>query len=315
MSKKPIVFFVAGMVLVGMLLPAGCSFSPRADMDLDSLSFYEHASLIMTKQEKDIFNHVPDAQSRREFIADFWAKRDSDPSTEFNEFREEFYRRIEYVNERFKEGIPGWKTDRGRIYIYFGAPDQQELRPMVDNPALRGYKGYILWQYYRYAFAVMFVDKRGDGSYTFEPYVGGLGQGGGIVGDFFDAMERAQFGLPPKSSRFDKKYLDFDLKYTKETKEFRILIPANSVTFVSEGNILKAAFDFQFIFYRKKSSEKMTYQESRLFEKTEEETVKLKNIELTFSFPNLSTGKYYVDVVIIGKADIGKARKIFDVNY
>jgi GWxTD domain-containing protein len=315
MTNKNISLLISFSILSCLLVSVGCSLSTKAALDPNSRSFLEYASLIMTRAEKDIFNHLPDQESRMEFINEFWAKRDPDPGTEFNEFREEFYRRIEYANERFNEGIPGWKTDRGRMYIYFGEPDQKDIRPMLDNPQARGYFGYILWQYYRYSFAIMFVDKRGNGSYTFEPYVGGLGTGGGIVGDFFSAMERAQFGLPLKTSKFDKKFLDFDLKYIKGTQEFKLLIPVDSITFIAEGNLLKAEFDFLFTFYRKKSPEKKTYQDTRRFEAAEEETVELKNIEMTFTFPDLSPGKYYADVVISGKADIGKARKIFDINY
>ena len=315
MSQKIRVFFISILFVLSVFFPLGCSLGPRADLDPASRNFYEYAQLIMSKQERDIFNHLPDAESRQEFIADFWEKRDPDPGTEFNEFREEFYNRIDYANERFMEGIPGWKTDRGRIYIYFGAPDQQEIRPMVDNPQLRGYKGYIWWQYYRYGFAVMFVDKRGDGAYTFEPFVGTVGEGGGIVGDFFDAMERARLGLPPRSVEFQQRYLDFDFKYDKSGKEFRLEIPANSVTFLSEGDLLQAEFDFLFVFYRKKSPEKYSFKENRLFSEPETETVKLKKIEFVFTFPSLASGKYYVDVVITGRADTGKARKIFDINY
>lgn len=307
---------VAVAVFSWMTVSSGCSLSVRSDLDPESQSFYEYASLIMTKQEKDIFNHLPDSESRKEFIGDFWEKRDPDPLTEFNEFREEFFRRIEYANERFHEGIPGWKTDRGRIYIYFGEPDQTEAQPVVNNPTLSGYFGYILWSYYRYGFGVMFVDKHGNNTYTFEPYVGDFGQGGGIVGDFFQAMERAQFGLPPRSSRFDEKYLDFDMKFDKETKEFIIRIPADSVTFISEGDLLQAEFDFVFVFYKQKSPERMNFEESRLFEESEEKIVNLKDIEMSFFFPGVSPGKYYVDVIVSGKNDLaGKARKIFTINY
>jgi GWxTD domain-containing protein len=287
----------------------------RVNMDPDSRAFYEKARLIMTQQEKNIFTHLPDDNSRREFIQDFWEKRDTDPDTEFNEFREEFYRRIEYANERFKEGIPGWKTDRGRIYIYFGEPDSVDLRPMVRDPSLQGFHGYIFWKYYRYGFAVMFVDKRGDNSYTFDPSVGTFGAGGGIVGDFFDALERVRFGLPPRTVGFDKKFLDFDVKFVRETKEFELSIPAETVTFVSEDGKLKADFDFEFFFYRKKGTGKQSFSESRHFEKTERETARLKHIEFTFTFSGLKPGKYFVDVVVTGKPDIGKARKIFNVKY
>jgi GWxTD domain-containing protein len=282
-------------------------------MDPDSREFFEKARLIMTRQEREIFTHLPDEVSRREFMKDFWEKRDTDPDTEINEFREEFYRRIDYANERFKEGIPGWKTDRGRIYIYFGEPDSVDLRPMVRNPSMQGFHGYIFWRYYRYGFGILFFDKRGDGSYTFDPSM--VEFGGGIYGDFFDALERAQFGLPPRIQGFEKKFLNFSFKFLRETKEFRLSIPAETVTFLSEGETLKADFDFEFYFYRKRSTDRQVFKESRHYENSEREVASLKNIQFTFSFSDLSPGKYFVDVVLIGKPDMGKARKIFDVNY
>jgi GWxTD domain-containing protein len=66
-------------------------------------------------------------EERREFIEQFWLRRDPTPGTVENEFKEEHYRRIAYANERFASRIPGWKTDRGRIYITFGPPDEIEF--------------------------------------------------------------------------------------------------------------------------------------------------------------------------------------------
>ena len=316
MSKKKIFsYFFPGLIFVCVFSLLNCSIGTQVDMDPVSQDFFEYARLIMSKQEKDIFRHLPDAESRREFREDFWEKRDPDLETDINEFRDEFYRRIDYANARFNEGTPGWKTDRGRIFIYFGEPDQIQMQPMVNNPSLAGYYGYILWQYYRYSFAVMFVDKRGDSVYTFDPVIGVLGAGGGIVGDFFNAVDRAQFGLPPRTRGFSKKFLDFGFKFDRESKDFNLSIPAETVTFVSEEGLLKADFDFEFYFYKKKSPDKYSFLESRHFEKSEEETVQLKDIDFRFSFPNLSPGKYYVDVVIIGGSDTGKARKIFDINF
>ena len=65
-------------------------------------------------------------EEREQFIEQFWLRRDPTPDTEENEFKEEHYRRIAYANEHFASGIPGWKTDRGRIYITFGPPDEIE---------------------------------------------------------------------------------------------------------------------------------------------------------------------------------------------
>lgn len=63
------------------------------------------------------------------FIEQFWKRRDPTPDTERNEYREEHYRRIAYTNEHFKTYIPGWKTDRGRVYIMYGPPDEIESHP------------------------------------------------------------------------------------------------------------------------------------------------------------------------------------------
>lgn len=310
-SKKAVKHGIKTVFILFIFSLVCCGVLTKVDLDPDSRDFYETARLIMTKQEKKIFAHLPDEESRKEFIKDFWEKRNPDSETEENEFREEFYRRIEYANARFKEGMPGWKTDRGRIYIYFGTPDQVDMRPMLsltdEMGRIREARGYLIWRYYRYGFAILFLDKRGDGSYVFDPYYG-------IGGDFFYALERAKFGLPPKTQDLEKKFLDFDLEYNKEKKEILISIPVNTLTFVSEDDLLKADFDFKFFVYRKKSTERHSFRESRHFEMPEEKVVKLENIEFAFSFPELGPGNYYVDVVVIGKPDIGRARKIFEIK-
>ena len=60
-------------------------------------------------------------EEREQFIEAFWDRRNPNPDSEDNEFKDEHYRRIEYANEHFQAGMPGWMTDRGRIYIVFGA--------------------------------------------------------------------------------------------------------------------------------------------------------------------------------------------------
>ncbi len=72
-------------------------------------------------------------RSATQFIEQFWLRRDPTPDTEENEFREEHYRRIQYANEHYAAGIPGWRTDRGRIYIVWGPPDEIESHPSGGN--------------------------------------------------------------------------------------------------------------------------------------------------------------------------------------
>lgn len=89
----------------------------------------EDVFYIITDEERTAFKRFQTDEEREQFIEQFWLRRDPTPDTQENEFKEEHYRRIAYANERFASGIPGWKTDRGRIYITFGPPDEIESHP------------------------------------------------------------------------------------------------------------------------------------------------------------------------------------------
>jgi GWxTD domain-containing protein len=96
---------------------------------------------IITPDERDVFRNLTTPEEKEQFIEQFWFRRDPDPRTSFNEFKEEHYRRIAYSNETFASGEPGWMTDRGRIYIIHGPPDQIESRPaggVYDRPMREG---------------------------------------------------------------------------------------------------------------------------------------------------------------------------------
>jgi GWxTD domain-containing protein len=84
---------------------------------------------IITDEERAAFKQLSNDEERDNFIEAFWQRRDPTPDTEENEYKEEHYQRIAYANEHFAAGVPGWKTDRGRIYIVFGKPDEIEDHP------------------------------------------------------------------------------------------------------------------------------------------------------------------------------------------
>ena len=89
----------------------------------------EDVRWIITDQELSAFKHLSNDEERDSFIETFWQRRNPSPDSPENEFREEHYRRIAYANEHFAAGKPGWKTDRGHIYISFGKPDSIESHP------------------------------------------------------------------------------------------------------------------------------------------------------------------------------------------
>jgi len=89
----------------------------------------EDVVYIITDEERAAFKQLSNDEERDNFIEAFWQRRDPTPDTEENEYKEEHYARIAYANEHFAAGVPGWRTDRGRIYIVFGKPDEIESHP------------------------------------------------------------------------------------------------------------------------------------------------------------------------------------------
>ena len=133
---------------------------------------------IITDDERRAFKKLETDEERERFIEEFWRRRDPDPDTDENEFREEYYERIAYANEHYTSGIPGWKTDRGRIYIMWGKPDEIETHPSGGAYERESYEGggststypFERW-FYRYlpgvgsGIELEFVDPTGSGEY------------------------------------------------------------------------------------------------------------------------------------------------------
>jgi GWxTD domain-containing protein len=94
----------------------------------------EEVVWIISKKEREQFHSLKFDADRDEFIKRFWERRDPTPSTPRNEFKEEHYRRFAHTLKNFQEGIPGWKTDRGRIYIIHGPPDREDF--FASNPRM-----------------------------------------------------------------------------------------------------------------------------------------------------------------------------------
>jgi len=101
----------------------------------------EDVVYIITPEERRAFLQLATNEEREQFIENFWRRRNTDPESAENDFKEEHYRRIAYADEHFASGIPGWKTDRGRTYIIWGPPDSIESHPSggtYDRPSEQG---------------------------------------------------------------------------------------------------------------------------------------------------------------------------------
>jgi GWxTD domain-containing protein len=133
----------------------------------------EDVAYIISDEERKAFQQVYTDEEREHFVEQFWARRDPTPGTEENESKEEHYRRIGYANEHFAADIPGWRTDRGRIYIQYGPPDEIDAHGQSSGtPGIP----VVLWRYKHIEgvgnnIVIAFVDTEGNGEYkmTMDP--------------------------------------------------------------------------------------------------------------------------------------------------
>lgn len=162
MKKAPRV-----LVALALLFVAACATARlEKSLDPDSRDFLSKVRYLITKGERRTFINLP-AEERKSFTVEFWKKRDPDPQTEENEFKDEYFQRIEDANHLFNEGKgsePGWLQDRGRIYILLGSPDNREQYPrgmsFYDIPTEIWYYGF---------FPIVFRDPTWTGNYRLEP--------------------------------------------------------------------------------------------------------------------------------------------------
>ena len=144
----------------------------------------EDVVYIISPEERTSFLQLETNEEREQFIEQFWLRRSSNPDLPENDFKEEHYRRIAYTNEHFASGVPGWKTDRGRMYIMWGPADEVESHPTggtYDRPMDEGGGSTTTypWETWRYRYMEgigenviwEFVDPSGSGEYhlTMDP--------------------------------------------------------------------------------------------------------------------------------------------------
>jgi GWxTD domain-containing protein len=173
--QRPVFCFA---VILYLLLSAGSYAQKKEKLGASYRQWLEQDVVyIITKDEREEFLKLTSDEARDQFVKDFWEVRNPTPGSETNTYKEEIYQRIAFANARFGvgSGTDGWRTDRGRVYISLGPPQQKQyfrnaanLRPMEvwfyanANPALPT------------AFHLIFFDRNGTGEYRlYSPYFDG----------------------------------------------------------------------------------------------------------------------------------------------
>ena len=138
----------------------GNDYAALDESQLDEI--FQVVSLIMDKKEQRLFKHS-DIDGKRNVLAAFWDRNDPDPETALNEFKTQFYQRVQLANREYSsETNEGWKTDRGRVLIQYGQPNNIERAPSA-----LGQKPWESWEYYEIEGGIQFffVDRTGYGIY------------------------------------------------------------------------------------------------------------------------------------------------------
>src|SRR6185369_1333428 len=158
--------------------PSKKPIKARSEPDKALKDFLLDVPYIITPEEQKAFKLLKTVEEREKFIGDFWHRRNPNPDSDENEYREQYYERIAYANEHFSSGIPGWKTDRGRIYITWGKPDDIESHPSggaYDKASYEGGGSATTYPFERWIYRhldgvgngieIEFVDQTGSGEY------------------------------------------------------------------------------------------------------------------------------------------------------
>lgn len=286
------------LVLLGFLFLISCaSYRLEKDMDPESKEFLSKVRYIITKKERKIFLNLPPSE-RNPFIVEFWKSRDPDPATEENEYKEEYFKRIEEANHLFTGGgTPGWLQDRGRIYILLGPPWEREAYP-------RGIDFYgkptEIWHYGW--FPIVFIDIYWNGNYKLQP----------LSSWQISEINRAQMDLKPKVSS-EKYAFEFDLtlkKVKEKVVAIQVKVPYKKIWF--EENRGKLETTLSLILEIFDSSEKKVWEHKKnysisLTEKELEETiVKDYLIEIRVKLAN---GNYTLSAELENQTDENRAWK------
>jgi GWxTD domain-containing protein len=222
----------AFVFLLSAYLVISCaSYRIPKTLDPDSREFLSKVRYLISPEEHKVFLNLPGEKERKAFIESFWEKRDPDPETKANEFKIEYFKRIDEANLLFKEGTtPGWLCERGRLYITLGPPDTRETYP-------RGVTFYgiptEIW-YYGF-FQVVFYDANWSGYYQLAP------ESAAQIGE----LNKTQVMLRPRVSP-DDPARDFPVEIAR-VKEgeatIRVRLPYKDIWFKTEGKKFEATVE------------------------------------------------------------------------
>jgi GWxTD domain-containing protein len=278
------------------------SRSPK--MSPEHEEFYHYAQYFFTKNERKIFRHLTTDEAREKFIKNFWEIRDPNPYTDVNEFKLEIERRYEYVTTYRKEGpIPGWKTDRGRIYLLLGPPSD-----LAEDHFNRG--NVLQWYYNEYNVYIRFYDLRGDGVYRMDLTTVSLA--------LLDVLDNKKYFIVNKEGKLNWEILDFGFSYDNKAKEIHIDVDAKRLNFEKDpedSDDMIAKIKINLVIYPSDKTENFIKYSKVKTAKVRKEKLLEKNAVISVNFPlELPQGKVEIDAIVSDFFGDAVYRKFIKLN-
>jgi len=299
--------FAAAISLELSVLFAEAS-SKRPKMTPEHQEFYNYARYLFTKYERKIFHNLTTDEARERFIQNFWEIRDPTPFTPDNEFKLEMEQRYDYVSKYLKEGpIPGWETDRGRIYLMLGPPSAQQENQVNLGTMIRW---YIWWYYDEYDVYIQFYDDIGHGIFRMDLANVSLG--------LLDVLDNKKYFIVDKEGKIKWETLDIDINYDSKTRGFLVEISTKNLNYekVSESSAeMLAKIKVDLVVYRSdKADDFYRYSEVKSV-KVRKEKLLEKNAFISLAVPlELPTGKIKIDAIISDALGDAVYRKFISLN-
>jgi GWxTD domain-containing protein len=279
------------MIILGAALLFSCSMG-RAPKNLkpEEQEFLSKVRYIITRQERKTFIDLPPSE-RPQFIEEFWERRDLDPATEVNEYKNEYLRRIEEAKHLFTEGgTSGWLTDRGRLYVLLGPPEQREAYP-------RGYSFYgvplEIWHYGFYQ--IFFYDKRWNGNFELDA------QSAMMIAD----INTAQMSLRPRIREGGEQggaLSEFKIDFRRVGDRSQLIVislPYGDIWSTLEDEKFKATLEVAWEVYDADDQKIQEGTKSASLDLSQEEIEKSKGREFSIEFPlELPPGDYQLAVTL-----------------
>ncbi len=292
---------LAPFSLVLLLLITGCAlYKLEKQLDPDSREFLSKVRYIITARERKTFLNLP-ASEREAFIEEFWKKRDPTPDTEENEYKNEYFKRIEEANRLFSDGGgKGWLEDRGRIYILIGPPEQRLVYPrgmtFYDVPTEVWYYGF---------FPIVFTDEQWNGTYELT-----------ITSAYAVAeINKASTDLRPKITR-EEVVFDFSLR-VKKAKEGKGLIqmevPYKNIWFNAQGDRLKTTLALSLEVLDSAQKKVWDFEKDYLISLSEKNVSEFLQKAFVVEIPiTLEPGKYTLHLKLVNETDKSLVEKNLD---